>query len=153
VTGIEVTATNVRLARELNRFPNVQFEHGLIEDAPRRFPPAHFDLVYSFAVLEHARDLDATLAAIFAVLRPGGRFCFSVPMNEFAVTGPLPEFVPDHLAGHVRVFSEAELRARFGRHQGFTLAKLPGEWRGAAYPPQIVPVEFGVYVVGITRPR
>jgi SAM-dependent methyltransferase len=150
VVGLEVTATNVALARELNRFPNVRFEQGLIEDVRRRFPAGHFDLVYSFAVLEHVRDLDAAVGAILCALRPGGRFCFSVPMNEFAVTGPLPEFVPDHLAGHVRVFSEAELRERFGRAPGFTLTKLPGEWRAAAYPPQIVPIEFGVHFVTVS---
>jgi SAM-dependent methyltransferase len=151
VEGVEVAAVNVALARKLNRYRNVRFEQGLLEEVLRRRPGA-FDLVYAFAVLEHVRDLDDALDAVLTGLRPGGRFCFSVPMNEFRASGPLPEFVVDHAAGHVRVFTEAELRERFGGHPGFALTRIPGRWRPAQYPPQIVPVEFGSYFVAFSRP-
>ncbi len=36
------------------------------------------------SVLEHVVDLDAVLAEIARVLRPGGRFVFTVPVAEFA---------------------------------------------------------------------
>ena len=91
VDAIDVSATNVRLSRRMNRFRNLRFHCGLIEDADTLLPPGAADLAYSFAVLEHVRDVDEVVAAILARLRPGGRFCFVVPMNEFVVNGDLPD--------------------------------------------------------------
>ena len=114
VEGVEVSATNAKIARQLNRFKNVRFRQGLAEEVDRYFPPASFDLVYSFAVLEHVRDVDATLRAIEAVLRPGGRFAFVVPMHEIRARGPIPDYAPVHgYADHCRVFTETELGERF----------------------------------------
>src|SRR5262249_25401853 len=144
VTAVEVSATNVGLARRMNRFRNVTFEHGLIEDVVGRMPPGSFDLIYSFAVLEHVRDVEITTAVLLRVLRPGGRFCFIVPMNELTALGPVPAFQPrDGVAGHVRVFTEAGLRKRFGHLSDFSLTKVPGRWRAERYPAAIEPLEFG----------
>ncbi len=152
VEGVEVSATNTKLAKMLNRLPNVGFRHGLAEEVHLYFPPASFDLVYSFAVLEHVRDVDATLAAIEAVLRPGGRFAFVVPMHELRATGPIPDYTPIHgYADHCRVFTEAELQERFGRRPGFRLVKLSGEWKHGELPDCFEPVEFGAFFVAYTK--
>ena len=148
VEGVEVSATNAKIARQLNRFRNVHFRQGLAEEVHLYFPPGSFDLVYSFAVLEHVRDVDATVRAIETVLRPGGRFAFVVPMHEFRVRGPIPDYAPIHgYADHCRVFTEAELHERFGRHPAFRLVKLPGEWRHGELPDCFEPVEFGSFFV------
>ena len=153
VEGVEVSATNVRIARQLNRFGNAHFRQGLAEEVHQVFPKESFDLIYSFAVLEHVRDVDATLAAMLRVLRPGGRLCFVVPMHEFRVTGPLPEYAPVHgYADHCRVFTEVELRARLGGEPGFALHKIPGRWKPGEFPDALEPVEFGSFFVAITRP-
>lgn len=152
VDGLEVSRTNVRIARRLNRFPNVAFHEGLIEEAGDHFPCDTFDLVYSFGVLQHVRDVDETITAALKMVRPGGRFCLGVPMQEFEAAGPLPEFTPEDTACHVRVFSERGLRERFGGYPDFALRKLSGEWRPGRYPEAIVPVEFGSFFVGFTRP-
>ena len=151
VDGIEVSATNVAIARSINRFPNGFFHQGLIEDAVGVFGPAQFDVAWAFSVLEHVWDLDATLKVLFELLRPGGRLCISVPMNELRAIGPLPEFDPDDEACHIRAFSEADLRERFARFPGFTLEKLPGRWRPWRYPDTIAPVEFGAYFVVVPK--
>lgn len=88
IVGVEASETNVRLARRLNRFPNVAFRQGLAEEVHLLFDPESFDLVHSFAVLEHVRDVDGTVASILKVLRPGGRFCFVVPMREIEARSP-----------------------------------------------------------------
>ena len=152
VDAIDVSPTNVRLSSRMSRFRNLRFHCGLIEDAERLLPPGAFDLAYSFAVLEHVRDVDEVVAAIMARLRPGGRFCFVVPMNEFVVNGHLPDCRhEDGVAGHVRVFSETLLRERYGALPGFTLEKIHGEWP-KDYPPALTPVEFGVFFVAVTKP-
>jgi SAM-dependent methyltransferase len=152
VEGVEVSPTNTKIAKQLNRFRNVRFRQGLAEEVDRYFPPASFDLVYSFAVLEHVRDVDETVRAIEAVLRPGGRFAFVVPMHEFRVTGPIPDYTPLHgYADHCRVFTEAELHERFGRRPGFRLVKLLGEWKHGELPDCFEPVEFGAFFVSYAR--
>jgi SAM-dependent methyltransferase len=152
VEGVEVAAANVELARRLNRFPNAAFREGLAEEAHRLFPAGAFDLAYSFAVLEHVRDVEGTIRSITTVLRPGGRFCFVVPMHEFRVTGPLPEYTPVHgYADHCRVFTERELRERFGRERDFRLVKIPGRWKPGEFPDTLEPIEFGSFFVAYTR--
>lgn len=155
VEGIEVSSTNVGLARSMNRFTNVAFHHGLIEEAERRFAQGSFDLAYAFAVLEHVRDVDEVVATLLRLLRPGGRLCFIVPMNGLAATGPVPAFSPeDGLAGHVRVFEERGLRQRFEHYQDFLLRKVPAtRWRETRYPPTLAPTEFGSFFVAVTKTR
>lgn len=152
VEGVEASPANVRLALQLNRYPNAAFRQGLAEEVHLAFPPESFDLVYSFAVLEHVRDVDATIASILTVLRRGGRFCFVVPMHEFRVTGPLPEYAPIHgYADHCRVFTETELLARFGKEPDFRLVKIPGRYKPGEFPAALEPVEFGSFFVAFAR--
>jgi 2-polyprenyl-3-methyl-5-hydroxy-6-metoxy-1,4-benzoquinol methylase len=153
VEGVEASETNVRLARRLHRSGTVSFRQGLAEEVHRLFPPDAFDLVYSFAVLEHVRDVEETLTSLTTVLRPGGRFCFVVPMHEFRAAGPLPDYEPVHgYADHVRVFTEAEIRERFGQEPGFALHKIPGRWKPGEFPDSLIPVEFGSFFVAVTKP-
>ena len=151
VDGVEVAATNVKIATRLNRFGNVRFRQGLAEEVAHAFAPGSFDLVYSFAVLEHVRDVQETIGSIMTVLRPGGRFCFVVPMHEFRAIGPIPDYTPIHgYADHCRVFSERELHERFGREKDYRVVKIPGRWKPAEFPQTLEPIEFGSFFVSYT---
>ena len=153
VEAVEVSATNVRMARRLNRFANAAFHQGLLEEVHLRFPAASFDLVYSFAVLEHVRDVEATLRSIFTVLRPGGRFCFVVPMLGLVANGPLPPYQPIHgYCDHVRAFTERGLRERFGGMPGFVLEKIAAVEKLDKFPPFLTLVEVGAFFVAVTAP-
>jgi SAM-dependent methyltransferase len=152
VDGVEVSATNVKIARQLNRFPNTRFRQGLAEEVHLAFPSGAFDLVYSFAVLEHVRDVDETIRSIMTVLRPGGRFCFVVPMHEFRAKGPIPDYAPVHgYADHCRVFSQGELYQRFGHEKTFHLQKIPGAWKHGELPDCFEPIEFGSFFVSYSK--
>lgn len=153
VEAVEASATNVAIARRLNRYRNVAFHPGLLEEVHLFFAPGSFDLVYSFAVLEHVRDVEATLASVFTVLRPGGRFCFVVPMIDFAANGPLPPYTPLHgYCDHVRAFTEGELRKRFGHFAGFVLEKVRVGEKLEKIPPFLVPLALGSFFVAVTTP-
>ena len=152
VEGVEVATTNVKIARRLNRFRNARFRQGLAEEVHEVFPPGSFDLVYSFAVLEHVRDVEQTIHSILTVLRPGGRFCFVVPMHEFRAIAPIPDYAPIHgYADHCRVFSEGELYQRFGHEQSFHVQKIPGEWGHGKLPDCFEPIEFGSFFVSYSK--
>jgi ubiquinone/menaquinone biosynthesis C-methylase UbiE len=47
------------------------------------FPDNHFDYVFSNSVLEHISAIDHTLGEVARVLRPSGRFLFTVPGPHF----------------------------------------------------------------------
>jgi len=152
VDGVEVSFTNVKIAKQLNRWTTATFRQGLAEEAHEYFEPGRFDLAYSFAVLEHVRDVDATVRSIMTVLRPGGRFCFVVPMHEFRVRGPIPDYAPVHgYADHCRVFSEIDLRKRWGGEPGFRVVKIPGAWKHGEIPDCFEPVEFGSFFVSFAK--
>ncbi len=153
VDGVEVSATNVRIASRLNRWKTFTVCQGLAEEVHEYFESGRFDLAYSFAVLEHVRDVDATIRSIMTVLRPGGRFGFVVPMHEFRARGPIPDYAPVHgYADHCRVFSEADLRRRFGSQPGFRLVKIPGAWKHSEFPDCLEPIEFGSFFVSFSKP-
>jgi SAM-dependent methyltransferase len=152
VDGVEVSSTNVKIARRLNRWRSATFRQGLAEEVHEYFESGCFDLAYSFAVLEHVRDVDATVRSIMTVLRPSGRFCFVVPMHEFRVKGPIPDYAPVHgYADHCRVFSEADLHKRWGNAPGFRVVKIPGAWKHGEIPDCFEPVEFGSFFVSFTK--
>lgn len=77
-----------------------------IEDNP--YAPEAFDVVIATDVLEHVMDLNKAVAAIDAVLKPGGYFVVRVPDREdlhpYVAEDQPYEFI------HLRTFDEASLR-------------------------------------------
>ena len=79
------------------------------------FPDGVFDRVIAAEVLEHIPDDEAAMAELARVLRPGGTMAVTVPawLAErvcWALTDEYhAPFVP---GGHLRIYSEPELRAK-----------------------------------------
>ena len=59
-------------------------------------PSGSFDHVISNSVLEHIEDIEATLAEVSRLLKPGGTFTFTVPSAGFhsCLRGPLIPGIP-----------------------------------------------------------
>jgi SAM-dependent methyltransferase len=80
-------------------------------------PPATFDLVTAFDVLEHITDDHAAIAGLARSLAPGGTLLVHVPRDQWMDARGHVQVVPDSEAwrinsGHVRMgYSEASLRA------------------------------------------
>lgn len=72
VTAVDLTETAIEVAREYAqlRGQNIDFQVGNSEKL--NFDDQSFDAVYSFGVLHHTPDIDAAIAEVRRVLKPGG---------------------------------------------------------------------------------
>jgi ubiquinone/menaquinone biosynthesis C-methylase UbiE len=72
VTAVDLTDVAVGLARQYAAYRGVTIDF-LVGNAERlEFADASFDVVYSFGVLHHTPDIEAAVAEVYRVLRPGG---------------------------------------------------------------------------------
>ena len=56
-----------------------------LEDCGERFPPGHFDLVFSRAVFEHLYDPDRAFLAMDRLLVPGGKMAHKIDLRDHEV--------------------------------------------------------------------
>lgn len=92
--------------------PNLTFQAGDLTALP--LPDASVDGAVAGEVLEHIPDHDQAVAELARVLAPGGFCLVTVPAD------PALWDRSDDWAGHVRRYTEGELRGLFERH-GFTV--------------------------------
>jgi 2-polyprenyl-6-hydroxyphenyl methylase/3-demethylubiquinone-9 3-methyltransferase len=78
VTGIDPSEKSLAAARDHARRSGlaIDYRRGTAEDLAGSGLEGTYDLVFAVDVLEHVDDLDRTLAAVAAVLAPGGGFGF-----------------------------------------------------------------------------
>jgi len=76
-----------------------------------------FDLIMSFAVLEHMPDDRGAMARWFEMLDPGGHVLLSVPARRDLWS------VADEMAGHLRRYEREQLAA-LARDRGFEIVHL-----------------------------
>ena len=102
------------------RVPRATVYEASAENDP--FPPASFDIVTAWDVIEHVPDLGAVASAVTQMLRPRGLFMFVVPVYD-GVTGPLIRWL-DKDPTHIHKQSRAEWIAWASTHFGGV------EWHG-----------------------
>jgi SAM-dependent methyltransferase len=113
VAGTHVVDLSGEVLRRL-REQGAHAHAGLLAEVA--FPPASFDLVGAFEVLEHVEDDASLVREVRRVLRPGGRFALSVPLGVRYFT------VFDQFVGHVRRYDPLALRDLV-EHEGFTIER------------------------------
>ncbi|WP_296643417.1 methyltransferase domain-containing protein [Roseinatronobacter sp.] len=87
-TGAHITCLNVsekenarnrRMTAEQGLEGRIEIVHGVFEDIP--FPDNSFDVVWSQEAILHSGDRDRVLKEVARVLKPGGDFIFTDPMQ------------------------------------------------------------------------
>lgn len=116
VEGVDISPSNIRVARTVNRFPNAAFREGLAEELHETFPADSFDFVMLGEILEHVPDVDAVLDSVMRVVRTGGMVMVTVPREK-----PAHE---SHNHQHVRFFTPDLIKKTFGHFKGYELDKV-----------------------------
>lgn len=81
--GIDVHDHVDSVAKKLMvSFPDCHFSKQSIVKTD--FPDRCFDVVFSLSVMEHIVEIDAAIAEIRRILKPGGRFVVGFPIENFA---------------------------------------------------------------------
>lgn len=93
-----------------------------------------FDTVISIDVLSHAKDDEAAMADVAAVLRPGGRLILVAPAF------PALHGRRDAMFGHVRRYTRQDLRVLLERH-GLEIARMR-YWNFLALPLYVLTERF-----------
>lgn len=107
--GVDASPKMIARAEELHSFTiRARYDLGRFEEL--EFKDGHFDRAFSMEALYYAIDLDAALAELFRVLRPGGRADILV---DFYAESPATAVWPEQVGLSMQRLSEAEWRARF----------------------------------------
>jgi len=72
VTAVDLTENALVVARQFAEARGVTIDFRLGNAEGLDFPDATFDAVYSFGVLHHTPDIEAAVAEVHRVLKPGG---------------------------------------------------------------------------------
>lgn len=122
VHGLDISAEMIRIANEKKAaqgVDNVTFHQGTLEDAP--FSPGQLDCVSAYSLLHLVDDMPATLARIYALLKPGGHFisstvCLGRSWVPYGLILPVMRWVGK--APNVSIFDRAHVVAAI-REAGF----------------------------------
>jgi 2-polyprenyl-3-methyl-5-hydroxy-6-metoxy-1,4-benzoquinol methylase len=133
------------------------FQHALLEEAD--LPENHFDLAYSFMVMEHVADPESFLKAVYRFLKPGGVYLYVTPNGHHYFT---------RIAGTLKKLKLDELILRLLRGKTVEDYHYPVQYRcnrhkdihrlgttSGFMPPQIACVEITgpkPYLPGVLKP-
>ena len=112
-SGVELESAAVEFARSTLKLPNVAC--GTLE--AQHYPAAHFDVLTMYDVIEHVPDLNATVAELKRLLKPGGVIEIRTPdVGHFTTPRALDRWREIKPSEHLYYFDRATLPRLFARH-------------------------------------
>jgi 2-polyprenyl-3-methyl-5-hydroxy-6-metoxy-1,4-benzoquinol methylase len=161
VTGLDYSEGGVAQACRLFEALGLRADLRCEDLFAHTLPPASFDLVYSFGVVEHFDDARPAVREHLRLVRPGGTVLITIP-NLRGIYGRLEAvFDPAHLAIHnLTIMSERSLEAlvapeddasatayRFGRLIPSTVS-----WQRRLPRPAVSAIHVAATVMGLLQP-
>lgn len=142
VTGVDASATGIRVAREHHADPDVDFVCADLDSpAMDDIASGAYDLVVSSDVIEHLYRPDMLVCTARRLLKPGGLLILGTPYHGWlknvaiSVLGRWDSHhAPNWIGGHIKFFSRATLSDLVGAHGFSTLAfryhgRAPWVWK------------------------
>lgn len=151
VTGVDLSVPTLAAAREHAARSGLEIRYLQAGGESLPFEPAKFDVVCCCDVLEHVDNVDAVVAEIARVLKPGGVFLFDTINRtlrsrlvaiKIVQDWPLTRFVPRNVHVWEKFIRPGELAASLERH-----GVPAGEFTGLA------PVNPLAAIVGVLRKK
>ena len=113
IHAIDISPKMIQIAQakaRANKVSNITFEVSMIEDLD--LPDNSFDVALGLSILHLLEDMDAAIAKVSRILKPGGIFvtstvCLGDTMKWFKLIGPLGRLLG--LMPYVSVFSRSDL--------------------------------------------
>jgi ubiquinone/menaquinone biosynthesis C-methylase UbiE len=129
VTAVDLTENALAIAKDYAALRNVSIDFRLGNAESLEFGDASFDFVYSFGVLHHTPDIDASVAEVHRVLKPGGKAYVMLYHKQSIVNGVhrlfrLPYESPRDRDDHcpvVYTYSRRGIREMFGDFANVTV--------------------------------
>jgi ubiquinone/menaquinone biosynthesis C-methylase UbiE len=110
------SAKLLKIAREeFERKKNVCTIQSCLESLPRRLKKGSADTVIMVRVLHHIKDLDAALASIYKILKPGGYFILEFP-NKAHLKATIYQLLHGNLTFRFDIFP-ADIRSHKSKCQ------------------------------------
>ena len=98
-----------------------------LESMLQKYPPGHFDAIYSIEVFEHLEDPRRVLSLLKALLKPGGKILLNTGTQEYmAKYDPEMTYIDPCRRGHISIYSLKsllELAATIGYAAEFLAAR------------------------------
>jgi len=75
ITGIDIASSAITFGK--NRFPHLNIYR--MDANSLKFPKEHFDICFSFDLVEHLPDVNAHFKEVWRILKPRGNYLFQTP--------------------------------------------------------------------------
>ena len=125
-SGLELDPVSVAYARR--HYPDGDFVHGRIEAFAATAPSA-FDLVHCSEVIEHVTDVNAFVAGIVGVMKPGGFLYLTTPdLGHWRRPRDITRWDAFAPPGHCLYFGAANLARLLERH-ALAVVKRRRSWK------------------------
>ncbi|MBB5208972.1 class I SAM-dependent methyltransferase [Chiayiivirga flava] len=120
VVAVDVAADAISYARERYGAPNLDFSC-IDPEKPLPFEDNHFDLVCSFQVIEHVKDVERYLREMRRVMRPDGLAVIVTPDRRHRLFRFQKPWNPWHLTEYSKESLEKVISRTFGRVEVHTM--------------------------------
>jgi ubiquinone/menaquinone biosynthesis C-methylase UbiE len=129
VTAVDLTENALAVAKDYAKLRGVEIDFQLANAEQLPFEDDTFDVVYSFGVLHHTPDIEASVREVHRVLKPGGKAYIMLYHRDSIVNGVhrafrLPYESPKDKDDHcpvVYTYSRRSIRRLFGDFANVTV--------------------------------
>ena len=124
VVGVDVFPKTIAFCKKFHRKPNTKFIR-IRDSYTTPFPDNHFDVVTSFQVIEHIKDVERYLRELHRVLKPGGTIIITTPNKEYRLLPFQKPWNDDHLREYSKQGLQKEMQAVFPKAEILAVSGTP----------------------------